>query len=88
MLAQAFKEWAVICRALAVGKQSLLLRKGGIAEPRTFDLAETSEYLGCKSWVKLGEGLSTAGSTPVLDDQRYDEFRANLDLLLQPTALA
>ena len=29
---QAFKEWAVICRALATGRQSLILRKGGIAE--------------------------------------------------------
>ena len=33
MLRHALKEWAVICRALAEGKQSLLLRKGGIAEP-------------------------------------------------------
>lgn len=31
-LAIAFKEWAVICRALAQGRQSLILRKGGIAE--------------------------------------------------------
>lgn len=28
----AFKEWAVVCRALAAGRQSLILRKGGIAE--------------------------------------------------------
>lgn len=32
MLATAFKEWAVICRALAEGRQALILRKGGIAE--------------------------------------------------------
>ena len=32
MLKQAFKEWAVICRALAEGRQALILRKGGIAE--------------------------------------------------------
>jgi hypothetical protein len=32
MLNIAFKEWAVICKALAEGKQSLILRKGGIAE--------------------------------------------------------
>ena len=31
-LQQALKEWAVICRALADGQQTLLLRKGGIAE--------------------------------------------------------
>jgi hypothetical protein len=28
----AFKEWAVTCEALATGRQSLLLRKGGIHE--------------------------------------------------------
>jgi hypothetical protein len=32
MLRIAFKEWAVICRALAAGRQALILRKGGIAE--------------------------------------------------------
>jgi hypothetical protein len=32
MLNYAFKEWAVICRALAEGRQALILRKGGIAE--------------------------------------------------------
>jgi hypothetical protein len=33
MLQYAFKEWAVICEALAQGMQSLILRKGGIDEP-------------------------------------------------------
>jgi hypothetical protein len=32
MLKDAFKEWAVICRALAEGRQAFILRKGGIAE--------------------------------------------------------
>src|SRR5262245_21495345 len=31
-LKHAFKEWAVICQALAEGRQALILRKGGIAE--------------------------------------------------------
>ncbi len=30
----AFKEWAVVCAALASGQQSLILRKGGIHEGR------------------------------------------------------
>src|SRR5881397_4020800 len=33
MLNHALKEWAVICQALAEGRQALILRKGGIAEP-------------------------------------------------------
>ena len=32
MLNHAFKEWAIICQALAEGRQALILRKGGIAE--------------------------------------------------------
>jgi len=30
----AFKEWAIICEALGRGEQSIILRKGGIAEGR------------------------------------------------------
>jgi hypothetical protein len=32
MLGIAFKEWAVVCKALVTGRQSIILRKGGIAE--------------------------------------------------------
>jgi len=32
--AVAFKEWAVVCAALAAGRQSIILRKGGIHEGR------------------------------------------------------
>src|SRR5262245_18624907 len=190
MLQFAFKEWAVICAALAQGKQTLILRKGGIAEqsgdfqveqqrfwlfptythqqrtgviagaaplldevektkphagmirlshwaevmgiyhvhdelpalmlahlhqwseatvrqrfayrsPRLFvlavrvyrapimtELADTPEYQGCKSWVHLERGLPTAGSTPVLSDERFANLQRQLDLLLRPTAHA
>lgn len=33
-VAIAFKEWAVVCEALAAGRQSIILRKGGIDEGR------------------------------------------------------
>ena len=29
-----FKEWAIVCEALGRGEQSIILRKGGIAEGR------------------------------------------------------
>jgi hypothetical protein len=46
MLKHAFKEWAVICRALAEGKQALILRKGGLAEPDdTFALQHSRFWL-------------------------------------------
>lgn len=33
-MSNGFKEWALICDALGAGKQSVILRKGGIAEGR------------------------------------------------------
>jgi hypothetical protein len=45
-LRHAFKEWAVICRALAEGRQALILRKGGIAEQSgDFTLEHTRFWL-------------------------------------------
>lgn len=42
----AFKEWQVVCDALATGRQSLLLRKGGIHEGRQgFSFAHESFFL-------------------------------------------
>lgn len=45
MLSIAFKEWAVICEALAAGRQSVILRKGGIAESGGVFRPEHSEFL-------------------------------------------
>ena len=46
MLQHAFKEWAVICHLLATGKQAIILRKGGIAEPGgDFKLEHTRFWL-------------------------------------------
>jgi len=43
---RAFKEWASVCRALAEGRQILILRKGGIAEgPRGFEVTDREFFL-------------------------------------------
>jgi hypothetical protein len=183
-LQHALKEWAAICRALAEGRQTLLLRKGGIAEsggefavehrrfwlfptyvhqqkaglvpeaallleqaeadrppsgtvrlthfaeaaniyhvreladaeklagmhcwspqtvqsrfeyrrpglfvlavrvyraPQVFDLPDTEEYAGCRSWVELDRALPTEGATPVLEEQAFAEVLRKLDCLL------
>ena len=42
----AFKEWAVICRAITTGRQDIILRKGGIVEPGgSFQLLANEFYL-------------------------------------------
>jgi hypothetical protein len=41
----AFKEWAAICEALAAGRQTIILRKGGIAEGRDGFRVQHREFL-------------------------------------------
>lgn len=41
----AFKEWAAICRALATGRQDVILRKGGIVEPAGGFSVAATEFL-------------------------------------------
>jgi hypothetical protein len=41
----AFKEWTLVCDALARGSQSLIIRKGGIAEGREGFRFKHSEFL-------------------------------------------
>lgn len=45
MLSVAFKEWAVICRAIAEGRQAVILRKGGIAEEGGVFRPEHDQFL-------------------------------------------
>jgi hypothetical protein len=40
-----FKEWALICQELASGRQSIILRKGGIAEGREGFRFQHSDFL-------------------------------------------
>ncbi|MBB5351840.1 hypothetical protein HNR46_002079 [Haloferula luteola] len=45
-MAKGFKEWQVVCDALASGRQAIILRKGGIHEGREgFRFAEESFFL-------------------------------------------
>lgn len=45
-----FKEWALVCEALGTGYQSLLLRKGGIAEGRNGFGFEHQEFFLFPTW--------------------------------------
>lgn len=55
-----------------------------VALLRVYELQQTqllpilAEYSGCKSWVELGEDVSLAGMTPVLDDAEYERQAATI----------
>src|SRR5579862_2629465 len=68
MLKHAFKEWAVICKALAEGRQALILRKGGIAEPNNdFELKYTRFWLFPTYVHQQRDGLQEQ-ALPLLDE--------------------
>jgi hypothetical protein len=46
----AFKEWAVVCEAIGSGRQSVMLRKGGIAEGRDGFAFKHREFFLFPTW--------------------------------------
>ncbi len=54
----------------------LILRAYSLSAPIT--IANTPDYAGCKSWVPLDSPLATTGSTPALDDARFDDRRKTI----------
>jgi hypothetical protein len=61
----AFKEWAGICDALVAGRQSLIVRKGGIAEgPRGFAPEHDTFWLYPTHVHQAEQGLKDAPAEP------------------------
>jgi hypothetical protein len=72
MLSTAFKEWAIICRALADGRQALILRKGGIAEAGAeFQIEHTRFWLYPTYTHQQRAGIQTE-ALPLLDQVEAD----------------
>lgn len=51
----ALKEWAIICAELVAGRQTILLRKGGIREPSRGFTVEHREFFLLPTYVHQGE---------------------------------
>jgi hypothetical protein len=72
MLRFALKEWAVICKALAMGRQTVLLRKGGIAEESgSFRLEQTRFWLFPTYVHQQGTGI-VADALPLLESVKAE----------------
>ena len=66
-LRHAFKEWAVICQALAEGRQSVVLRKGGIAEKTDEFQVEHTRFWLYPTYVHQQRDGVTADALPLLE---------------------
>jgi hypothetical protein len=67
-LSHAFKEWAVICKALAEGRQSILIRKGGIAEAGGEFQVEHTRFWLYPTWTHQQRQDVTPEALPLLEE--------------------
>jgi len=94
--AVAFKEWAGVCDALIAGRQSLILRKGGVAESGgEFRPDHPAFWLYPTVVHQADQGLRTPSNLPPFDPQVVPieglavvEWTARVDRLDQLDALA
>jgi len=71
-----FKEWQVVCEALATGRQSILLRKGGIHEGRAgFSFAHDSFFLFPTRFHTTGDQVREGEVTVMPEWQPGDRIR-------------
>ena len=79
----AFKEWAIVCEALGAGIQSVLLRKGGIAEGRDgFAFRHREFFLFPTAFHAQMEKTKLPANTPaprLREDQVEIRFAAVVD---------
>ena len=78
MLQIAFKEWAVICAALAQGKQALILRKGGVAEDGGEFRMEHSRFWLFPTYTHQQRTGVVAEAAPLLDEVEKSKPPAGL----------
>ena len=74
----AFKEWALVCEALGRGEQSIIVRKGGIAEGRAgFSFAHDDFLLFPTLFHEQVESLRLPADAPLpqRDDESIVEIR-------------
>jgi hypothetical protein len=73
-MTMGFKEWALLCQALGDGKQSIILRKGGIAEGRAgFRFEHPDFLLFPTAFHEQVQKLKVPANTPLpaLDETRH-----------------
>lgn len=79
----AFKEWAVVCDALGSGRQSIIIRKGGIAEGREGFAFKHGEFLLFPTWFHEQVAKTRLPEATQLPPEPVDEieisYTATLD---------
>ncbi|MDX2080776.1 MAG: DUF1802 family protein [Terrimicrobiaceae bacterium] len=83
----AFKEWALVCEALGDGRQSILLRKGGIAEGRAGFAFQHGEFFLFPTWFHEQLSKTTLPPGTTLPEELPDEVEIRYAAVLESTRL-
>src|SRR5205823_1375472 len=90
-----FKEWAAVCEALGRGRQSIMLRKGGIAEGRDGFTFKHNEFYLFPTWfheqphkVRADYGIGMLPIDGGLETGRVEiRYAARIDICRTITSL-
>jgi hypothetical protein len=70
----AFKEWAVVCEALGTGLQSVIIRKGGIAEGKVGFAFRHDEFFLFPTWFHEQLEKTTLPPETAIPDEPGEEM--------------
>ncbi len=90
MESAGFKEWAIVCDAIGRGEQSVLVRKGGIAEGRAGFAFRHAEFFLFPTWFheQLAKTRSSATTLPLQREGEIElRYFAKLELSGTVTSL-
>ncbi len=84
----AFKEWAVVCAALAGGQQTIILRKGGIDEGREGFRVKHNEFWLLPTWFHQDTSAIVSSAEPLWHETQQNapaagKFRISLYAVVQ-----
>lgn len=79
----AFKEWAVVCEAIGSGRQSVMLRKGGIAEGRDGFAFKHCEFFLFPTWFHEQLEKTTLPTGTALPPQLEGEIEIRYAVTLE-----
>lgn len=83
----AFKEWAIVCQALASGRQCVLIRKGGIAEGRDGFSFKHREFALFPTWFHEQINRTRLPKDTPLPEQQEDTIEISLMAVVEWSGL-
>ncbi|HET9522755.1 MAG TPA: DUF1802 family protein, partial [Terrimicrobiaceae bacterium] len=83
----AFKEWAVICEALGAGLQSVIIRKGGLAEGKAGFAFRHDEFLLFPTWFHEQLEKTTLPPDTVVPEEPGEELEVRYTATIEWSGL-